>query len=82
MKKSSPVKKTSLRSSRSQMFFKIGTLEKIVNYTGKQQLDSLLNNVGGLKAFISQKQSWRCFVKKVFLKILQYSQENCVGVFF
>ena len=31
----------------------------------------------------SEEVSWRCSVKKVFLKISQYSQENtCVGVSF
>ena len=41
IKKDSPGERTDVRSSHSQMFFKIGVLKKFVNYTGKHLCWSL-----------------------------------------
>ena len=51
------------RSSRSQMFFKIGVLKKLANFTGNHLCKSLFYKVAGLKAcnFLKNRLQHRCF---------------------
>ena len=60
------------RNNRSQLFFKIGVLKKISNFTGKHLCWSLFDNVAGPQAsnFIRKSLKHRCFHLKVskFLK--------------
>ena len=60
-----------MQSSLSQMFFKIGVLKTLANFTGKQLRWSLFNKVVGLKAWnvIKNRLQQRCFSVK-FAKFL------------
>ena len=56
------------KSSRSQMFFKIGVLRDIVNFTGKYLcLESLINKVAGLNLFFPC-EIWKFFKNIFFLR--------------
>ena len=64
MKIGSPNERTGFRSSRSQMFFKIGVLKNFAKIsTRKHLLESLFNKVWGLKNYNSIKKRFqhRCF---------------------
>ena len=68
------------RSSRSQMFFKIGILKNLRNFTGKHMwLQCLFNKVAALMAynFIWKRLQQRCFPVK-FRKFLRthFSREH------
>ena len=59
--------KYNIRSSRSQMFFKIGVLKNLANFTGKQLCWSLfLNKVAGLQAsnFVKKRLQHRLYYVK------------------
>ena len=58
------------RSSRSQMFFKIGALKNFANFTEKKPvLKSLFNKVAGLKDFNKRDSNTDVFIVK-FAKFL------------
>ena len=61
-----------MQSSRPQMFFKIGVLKTLANFTGKQLRWSLFNKVVGLKPWnvIKNRLQQRCFSVK-FAKFLR-----------
>ena len=50
LSKGSPGKRTSFRSSRSQMFFKLGVLKRFLNYTRKRPV---------LESFFNKLEAWR-----------------------
>ena len=55
------------KSSRSQIFFKIGVLKNFANFTGKAPvLESSFNKVAGLKTcnFIKKRLQHRCHEKE------------------
>ena len=72
------------RSSRSQIFFKLGVLKNFANFTGKRLcLESLFNKVLCLKPSFTKHLRW-LFLKRVckgtsLVKILQFTDasERC-----
>ena len=77
-------KRSKSRSTRSQMFFKIGVLRNFVIFTGKQS--SLFNNVACLRAcnFLKKRLHRRCFAVKIAKSLrtpfLQNNSGSSLGV--
>ena len=65
------------RSSRSQIFFKIGVLKNFAIFTEKRVLKPLFNKVAGLKAcnFNKKRPQDRCFLVNItkFLRIALFT---------
>ena len=77
---------TIARSSRSQMYFKIGALKRFHNIHRKTPvLESLFNNVAGLQSydFIKKRLKHRCFPINIakFLRTVFFLKNTSGGCF-